>query len=176
MSLSFEWALEITPHLAIDPIIQVISLISRLFSSMKICKEQGTLVEVKVGLCPVVVILSSSCPLGMPPRTLARLCGNIFGVVVGDSRRVSFSPYGNIGISFWQLHWKNKALVLQLNFKVNTCRVKQASIKALRIHPCDSLFSLHRKHEKWLIVKEKLSLTFLIMTLIRLSNTVGKTG
>ena len=55
---------------------------------MKICKEQGTLAKVKVGLCLVVVILSSSFPLGIPPGTLARLCGNKFEIF--DIKILSF--------------------------------------------------------------------------------------
>ena len=64
LSLSFEWASKITPHVAIDPIIQVISLIPRLLPLVKVRKEQGTLNEVTLGLCPIVFIWSSICPLG----------------------------------------------------------------------------------------------------------------
>jgi len=59
-----------------DPIIQVIPLIPRLLPSVNVCKEQGTLTEVIVGLCPIVVIWFGSCSLGTPPRTFARLSGN----------------------------------------------------------------------------------------------------
>ena len=75
----------------------------------------------------------------VPPRAPAKLSGNIFSVVVGDTRRVSFSPYDNIDISFLATTLEERSPSSSLNFKINACRLKQATLKALQVHLGDSI-------------------------------------
>lgn len=57
-------------------------------------------------------------------------------------------PYDIIDISFLVTPLEDQSSSSSLKFKVNACRVNQASIKAFEFQSGDSTFA-PRKYEKW---------------------------